>query len=298
MSAEKPPSSPASGAGTCPSGGATVPCPLCRVTAVELKVTKDKLTLKHDRENTLKIEVTGTNFTVDEYRIEIKRASGGPWCVLKRVQTLDPWNAIVAGKFKLRGVVKACGSEHTSPEKDVEVQFPTYAEIVGDSTVSTDVGTEWSNTLADCTATPNRRREKGFWIRLNTKTNTYEHTAVVNGTWNAPADGAGVDIGSRPADAPATPDPCSEDGATYSVASFHTHTPTEFRAAATPPGSTRPIGPSGADNTIDTSDDVPGVVYDFVESPAGSGSIPMGHPKTSAAQLYHSRGKDRRTTPP
>ena len=45
-------------------------------------------------------------------------------------------------------------------------------------------------------------------------------------------------------------------------------------------------------------DDVPGVVYDFVESPAGSGSIPMGHPKASAAQLYHSRGKDRRTTPP
>jgi hypothetical protein len=297
MSAEQPPTPPAAAAGSCPAGGATAPCPLCRVTAVELKVQKDKLTLKHDRENKLEIKVTGTNFTVDEYRIEIKRASSGGWCVLKRVQALDPWNAVIAGKFKLRGVVKACGSEHKSPEKDVEVQFPTYAQIVGDATVSSDTSTEWSNTLADCTETPNRRREKGYWIRLNTKADTYEHTAVVNGSWNGPADGAGVEIGGRPADAPATPDPCSE-GATYSVASFHTHTPTEFRTAAMPPGSARPIGPSGADNSIDTSDDVPGVVYDFIESPAGSGSIPMGHPETSAAQRYHSRGKDRRTTPP
>ena len=65
-----------------------------------------------------------------------------------------------------------------------------------------------------------------------------------------------------------------------------------------PAGSVRPIGPSATDDTTHTSEDVPGVVYDFVESPAGSGSISMGNPKSSAAQLYHSRGKDRRSTPP
>jgi hypothetical protein len=44
-----------------------------QVTAVELTYVKDKLTLKHDRENKLEIKVTGNNFTVDEYRIEIAR---------------------------------------------------------------------------------------------------------------------------------------------------------------------------------------------------------------------------------
>jgi hypothetical protein len=297
MSDDKQPTSPGSGNGGAPAGSVTPPCPTCTISSVELKVEKAKLTLKHNRENKLEIAVTGTDFTVTEYRIEIKRASGGAWCVLARTQQLAPWKAVIAGKFKLRAVVKACGSEHKSPEKDVEVQFPTYAEIVGDATAKAAVDTEWANTLADCTQTPNQRRERGYWIRLNTTTDAYEHTTVVLAPFNAPAAGAGVDIGSRPADNPATPDPCAT-GATYSVASFHTHTPTTFRAAALPPGSVRPVGPSGADNSIDTTDDVPGVVYDFVASPAGSGSIPMGHPKNSAAQLYHSRGKDRRTTPP
>jgi hypothetical protein len=293
----KPTTPPASGGGGTPADCPTAPCPECKITSVTLEVQKDKLTLKHDRENNLEIKVTGTNFTVTEYRIEIKRASGGPWCVLKREQKMTPWKAVIAGKFKLRGVIKACGAEHMSAEKDVEVQFPTYAQIVGDATAKSAMDSEWTGTLADCTETPNQRRERGYWIRLNTKDNAYEHTATVLAPFEPPASGAGVDIGSRPADSPATPDPCA-DGATYSVASFHTHTPTEFRVAANPPGSTRGVGPSGADNTIDTSDDVPGVVYDYVESPAGSGSIPMGHPKSSASQLYHSRGKDRRTTPP
>ena len=51
---------------------------------------------------------------------------------------------------------------------------------------------------------------------------------------------------------PATPIPCS-DGATYSVASFHTHTkriPRRGEAARL----VRPIGPSGQDNSIDTTD--------------------------------------------
>lgn len=287
---------PASNGGATPAACTTTPCPLCKITSVDLNLEKPMLTLKHNRECKLEIVVTGSNYTVTEYRIEIKRASGGGWCVIDRKQTIAPWKAVIAGKFKLRGVIKACGGEHMSPEKDVEVQFPSYSEIVGDATASSAMGTEWQSTLTDCTEVPNLRREHGYWVRLNTKTDAYEKTATVQSAASVPADGAGVDIGGRPADAPVTPDPCS-DGGTYSVASFHTHTPTTFRAAAVPAGATRPIGPSGADNRIDTHDDVPGVVYDFVESPAGSGSIPMGHPKTSAVQLYHSRGKERRTTP-
>jgi hypothetical protein len=191
----------------------------------------------------------------------------------------------------MRGVAKIEGADVVSAEKDVEVQFPTYSQIVGDADVQTAVSTAWTNTLNDCTSAPNQRREQGFWINLNTTTDKYEFGATVHGGYVGPTAGASVNVPARPADTPAAPSP-ADAGATYSVASFHTHTPTEFRAVG------RPIAPSGADNTADTNDDVPGVVYDFVESPAGSGNIPAGHPKTSAAQLYHSQGKTRRTTPP
>jgi len=184
-----------------------------------------------------------------------------------------------------------------SAEKDIEVQFPTYTQIVGDAGVQSALNAEWTRTLSDCTSSPNQRREHGFWINLNTKTGSYEFGTTVFGNFTGPASGAAVNLPPRPPDVPATP-AVTDSGATYPVASFHTHTATEFRAAAVPAGSTRGVGPSGADNNADNNDDVPGVVYDFVESPAGSGSIPMGYPKTSPARIYFSAGKTRRTTPP
>ena len=66
---------------------------------------------------------------------------------------------------------------------------------------------------------------------------------------------------------------------------------------STPANSTRGVGPSGADNNFHTNQKLPGVVYDYEESPTGSGSIPMGHPESSSAILYHSMGTDRRPTP-
>jgi hypothetical protein len=265
--------------------------------SVDLIVEKNLLTLKHDHKCKLEVKVTPAGLAVDEYRIEIKRASGGSWYTLGANQVLDPWVARIAGKFKLRGVAKIGGIEHQSAEKDVEVQFPSYAEIVGDPAVKTAVDDAWCNTLNDCTSNPNRRREHGFWIRLNTVSDAYEFSPTQYGDWCKPEDGAGVDIGSRPKDDPRNPSP-NDHGATYYVASFHTHTSTEFRTIPSLVGSVRPIGPSDPDKQTDTSDDVPGVVYDYIQSPAGSGSIPMGHPKTSAAKLYYSAGKNKRSTPP
>jgi hypothetical protein len=97
-----------------------------------------------------------------------------------------------------------------------------------------------------------------------------------------PSQTGSVVLGARPADTNA-----GAANAIYTVGSFHTHTPTAFRPVG------RPIGPSDADGRADTSDDVVGVVYDYVESPAGSGNIPAGHPLDSAAQRYHS-GPNRR----
>ncbi len=260
---------------------------------VDLIVQKPTLTLKHDNQSNLEIKVIPADAVVDEYRIEIRRASAAAWSVIGNAQELAPWTGKIAGKFKLRGVAKIEGKEVVSAEKDMEVQFPTYSQIVGDADVQTAVGTAWTNTLADCTSNPNQRREHGFWINLNTTTGTYEFGPTVHGAYSGPAAGAAVNLPPRPPDVPAAPTP-SDAGATYPVASFHTHTPTVFR----PGGGTRGVGPSPADGNADNTDDVPGVVYDYVESPAGSGSIPMGHPKNSATQLYHSQGRTRRTTPP
>jgi hypothetical protein len=264
--------------------------------SVDLIVEKNLLTLKHDHKCKLEVKVTPPGLAVDEYRIEIKRASGGSWCTLSSTATLDPWFARIAGKLKLRGVAKIGGTEHQSGEKDVEGRFPDYNQIVADSAVQTEMSAAWCNTLNDCTANPNRRREYAFWILLNTLSDAYEFGPVVTGPWCAPADGAGANPGTRPPDKPATPAPCDQ-GATYSVGLFHTHTPTEFRAGGVPPGSTRPIGPSPPDESFHTANDVPGAIYDFVDSPAGSNSIPVGHPKNSPAKLYPTAGQTRRTTP-
>ena len=283
----------------CPEKKPKVVCSVCSGPvqhSADLAVEKNLLTLKHDNQCKLEITASPAGTAVEAYKIEAKRASGGAWCALANSQTVNKWKATIAGKFKLRGVAKINGKDHVSAEKDLEVRFPSYGEITGNPDVQTAINNEWTTTLNDCTERPNRRRERGFWIRLNTKTDAYEHTATLSGDFVGPSDGASVPLPSRPADDPATPTPC-DNGAVYSVASFHTHTPTVFRATTEPAGTTRSVGPSGADNDIDNTDDVPGVVYDYKESPAGSGDIPMGHPKNSAAKMYHSRGKDRRGIP-
>jgi hypothetical protein len=262
-----------------------------------LVIKKNKLTLKHDHQTKLEVIVTPAGAPVDEYSIEIQRALGGPWCTLAKTAVLDPFFARIAGHFKLRGVAKVGGTEFVSANKELTVQFPTYDQIVADGAVQMGTKAMWCDTLTDCTSSPNRRREHGGWIRLNTTSDAYEFGPAKQGPWCKPEDGAGVDIGSRPPDDPPQSTPC-DPGATYYIASFHTHTPTEFRTIPALVGSVRPIGPSGPDKQTDTADDVPGVVYDFIESPAGSGSIPMGHPKSSANKLYFSAGKKQRTTPP
>lgn len=159
-------------------------------------------------------------------------------------------------------------------------KFPSYREIVGDTDVQTAITSAWSNTETAANATS--RREEGFWIRLNTGTGKYEFTSTILGPSVGPTAGGSVVLGSRPADTNA-----GTEKAVYTVASFHTHTPTAFRPVG------RAVGPSEADHRVDKSDDVVGVVYDYVESPKGSGNIPAGHPIGSPAQPYHS-GPNRR----
>jgi hypothetical protein len=160
--------------------------------------------------------------------------------------------------------------------------FPTYADITGDADVSTKITAAWKSTEAAATAT--KRREEGFGIRKNVGTGKFEFTATKLGPSIGPTQTGSVKLGRRPADTDS-----GKATAIYTVGSFHTHTPTAFRTVG------RPVGPSSADQSTDTSDDVCGVVYDYTESAAGSGDVPAGHPIGSSAQAYHS-GPDKRQT--
>ncbi len=262
---------------------------------VDLVIQKPLLTLKHDNQTTIQLTLTPSSSTGDAYRIEVRRASGTDWGTLATIGMLDPFTAPIAGTFKVRGVVTIQGTEMTTSEKDLTVQFPEYSQIMGDPAVQSAMSTAWTETLGDCTSSPNQRREHGFWINLNTTTNAYEFGPTLYGPFDGPAETAGV---SMPivADVPPTP-AATDQGAIYEVASFHAHTSTEFRPASLSPGS-RLVGPSSQDHRGDHLQDRPGIVYDFVESPAGSGSIPFGYPGSSPAQPYPPQGKDRRTTPP
>jgi hypothetical protein len=252
---------------------------------IELSVTSATRTLLQTNAFEVKTESSGT---VSDYKIEIRRAGQATWYTLATQQKVENYKQRIAGKFKLRAKATFDGKEHTSPEVDLEVQFPSYSDIVGDATVSTKLSAAWQNTLSATTTTT--RREEFFWILLNTTpaSEKYEFTETRIGPLVDNDTTASVSTGATPADNPASPTPVTE-GATYMVGDFHTHTPTTHRAYG------RKVGPSNADITGNNAIKNVGVVYDYTAADA-AGNIPAGHPLNSAAQTYHS-GPTRRPTP-
>ena len=109
---------------------------------------------------------------------------------------------------------------------------------------------------------------------------TYQFTATV---YTSPpagvTQGASVTLTNRPAD---------KAGQLYTVASFHTHTPTAYR----PTG--RGVGPSDADQRADRADNVVGLVYDYIGN--ADRDAPAGWPLNSLAKIYHS-GPNQRALP-
>lgn len=151
--------------------------------------------------------------------------------------------------------------------------FPSYARILASPTVQVAVHKAWVETLT--ATTPTARREQGFWITWNNRWHTFSTSATGYGPVVGPAAGATINLPAKPPD----------QGHNYTVGSFHTHTPTTYRAVG------RAVGPSGADVAADASDNVAGVVYDFWGN--GSGNLPAGRSRLWPARLYHS-GNSRR----
>jgi hypothetical protein len=252
------------------------------VLKVEMEASKNVLTIKHDRDCNLEVKTVPVDISADQYKIEIKRTNSATWYTLSTNKTMTPWHANIAGGFHLRGMAKISGTECYSTNIVVVNQFPTYTQIEGDADVRSATDTEWANTLTDCTETPNQRRERGFWIQVNTISNIYQHTTTFTGPWVGPTQGASATPGTTPADVPTDPAP-NAIGAVYTVACFHTHTPTTYWST----NDYRPVGPSGplrGDVPFHNSRERVGIVYDYIGD--FQGRIYGGHPEGASAQRY------------
>lgn len=278
---------PAKEAQYCDTGPKICIAGVCTPITLELLVGNAVITLLNSNDLKAKVVPAAAKPKITEYKFEVRRATEAIWYELQKGGTEAYTNkAKVAGKFKVRlTATLSNGSVLTSPEKDLEVQFPSYADISADADVVTATDAAWTATKGDATAV--QRRERGFWIKINTDTEKYEFSATDFGAWVGDLQTGSVNLSAKPADVPATPTPLEKP--TYTVASFHTHTPTFYRSVG------RAVGPSGADGTADTADNVAGVVYDYVGDAAGN--APAAWPLNSPAQRYHS-GPTRRTTPP
>lgn len=239
--------------------------------------------------NDFSMTLTPASETWTLHKIEIRRASGTAWFTIVEADRITGFTQRIAGTFKIRSKATVAGLEIMSDEKDLEVTFPTYAQITSDGTNTANFNASWAATVA--AATPTGRREEGWWVTIDTATGSYGKTATALGPTVGSSSTGSVDIGPRPADVPANPDP-NATGAVYPVASFHTHTPVLYRVAPNP-GAFRLTGPSSADNSVDAQDHVPGVVYDYSASRVYLGVTPLHDP----AQIYLSLGVDPRTTP-
>ena len=163
---------------------------------------------------------------------------------------------------------------------DAATTFPSFGEITADPDVQARMTASWTSTEAAANATS--RREEAFWIRLNKATSKFEIGSTILGPSVGPTVGGSANLGAKPADTNS-----GAANAVYTVAAFHTHTPTTFRPVG------RAVGPSDTDRAALTGADVVGPVFDYTDSPLGSSNIPAGHPIGSPAQLYNA-GPDRR----
>lgn len=257
-----------------------------KVVAYELglSLSKSNLTLKHDCDTEFTV-VANPSSELSTPMIQVRRndigASNWPnWMDLVSGSGSIDWKARVAGIFKLRIKALVAGTEYFSNENDLTVEFPTYDQITADATVRTAMNNEWQATLDDCTQNPNQRRERGFWVLLDTSgEGTYSRGSVCFGQFSGPLDGASVDLDVRPLSKLSDIAPNAQI-ARYAVSSFHTHTPTTYRQFG------RNSGPSSPDFCADASDNVAGIVYDYTIN-----FIPAGHPKEAQAGIYKSRDR-------
>jgi hypothetical protein len=235
---------------------------------------------------------------IDDLQLEVQRVGQTTWYEFDHggePEYTEP--ARVAGKFAVRVKGSIGDSEHeTEPTEEIEVRFPAYADIIGDSGASSKFNQLWTTTKND--ATDGQRREHGTWVLLNTDSEDYEFDDWPPGGWTANDAWASITPSPKPDDDPLDPTPL--DKPTYLVAAFHTHPPATYQtdSSGNQAGLVQVVGPSTQDDIYHNHHKLPGIVYDYTATGTdglGRPAIPYGHPKNSGAELYPSGSFDRRS---
>ena len=241
------------------------------------------MTLKHDNQAAFTLSHPNSpDVTYTDVRFEICQPGYGDWQAIAG----NRWTARIAGTFLVRALAKADGESITVGPVTIWVRFPSEEEMMADPVIQAHATNLWAQTLALCT--PTNRQEVGCWILLNTATDTYSFTATTNGPPAPNNQDSYIYLGTPPNDVPLSPT-LQHKSAVYAVSAFHTHTPTTFRIDGS-----RIVGASPGDKTASLNLRIPSLVYDYVETPEGSGVIPIGHPITSNAKMYETESCPRR----
>jgi hypothetical protein len=269
----------------------TITTPTARTipsTTLNVKLTTDNnnLTLKHDREANLEITHDGNDNSFSSYRIDIKNENSGGWQTLSETKNFL-WEATVADKFELRGVVVSNNTHYASPKIDVKVEFPEPEQIMNDPLVFNAMAQARANTLAFTEANNLLIREEGFYIQLDTASNEYiicnqqtGNEVLVSTLTNVPRPRISVQLPKPdPFDSIFNPTPL--DKPIYTVGIFHTHPPTYFW----PSGYSGRAGPGTNDVNAASNLKVPGFVYDYA-NPDSDGRLRAGHPIHAESKVY------------
>lgn len=199
--------------------------------------------------------------------------------------------AVKPGKFKVVALLIYKGTSIISETKEIEVQYPSYNDITSNATVKAAMEKTWEETKKAASATG--RKEKGFWIYLNTSTGQYVCEDIDDGPLVTGCEGTNGEI-SMPPPKSYRPSYSPVEGGYYAVATFHTHTPLTYCT-----GERFPVGPSSTDIKWGNGNHMPGIVYDYIgKVQVGYDNVGIfgGHDINAPARLYPF-GPERAHTP-
>ena len=133
-------------------------------------------------ENTLSIDGVDSLplGVLDSVKFEIKRKGETTWYEIQdEPDTEFTGKARVAGEFIVRATLDLNGTEVLTDEEEIEVKFPSYAEIKSDGDVEARRMSDWNA----ASAAGGDHNERGGWIYLNTKTEQYNFVQWPVGTF-------------------------------------------------------------------------------------------------------------------
>ena len=264
------------------------------ILSIALEVSKTLLTLKHDNQATISISRFGPwGENPPEGTVEIRRSgAANEWLTLGVESDLAPWTARIAGHFDLRGIVPCGGFSVTTAVQQIEVQFPSGAQIAADEEFISSAEWAWTLMTSEASEPPHAQREYGFCVFLDTFDQEYDCSDIQQGPFIPPYGNGEIAVDCDPVTDPYSPSPTAS-GARYAVATFHTHPPAAYAFE----GWYRPTGPSSNDVSNAMTRGLPSMVSDYIPFEGDNGKINGGHPLDAEHQRILIPNPVRRATP-